>query len=60
MRLNEFTGPDYENMSEEELTRALDESLQRMSNVIDRSNQRIENESRLDNSRSVPALFRPR
>lgn len=56
MRLNEFSKPDYANMSEEELTRALDKSLERMSEIIDRSNKRIENESRRVNSGPVPTL----
>jgi hypothetical protein len=45
MKLDEFNKPDYKNMSEEELTKLLAESLNRLEKIIDTSNERIENGS---------------
>lgn len=49
MRLDEFNKPDYENMSEEELTEVFEKGLMRLRKTIDESNERIENELRLGN-----------
>lgn len=46
MRLDEFTKPDYENMSNEELDMRLHQALNKLEETIDKSNNRIENELR--------------
>lgn len=56
MRLEEFDKPDYSKMSEEELTKLLDEGLVRLSNAIDRANEKVENEQRRTNPRSLSSL----
>lgn len=43
MRLDEFTKPDYENMSDEELDMRLHQALNKLEETIDKSNNRIEN-----------------
>ncbi len=58
MKLKEFIKPDYSNMSEEELSKHLEESILRMGKIIDESNKRIENESksRFPNTRFIQKI----
>ncbi len=57
MRLDEFTKPDYENMSDEELDRILIEKLDKLEAIIDKSNNRIENEPRSQNPDHIRKIY---
>lgn len=56
MRLREFEKPDYSTFTEEELLREFDAGLSRLSDAIDKGNERIENGQKFDNTRPLQTV----
>lgn len=53
MRLMEFTKPDYDKMSEDDLSNLLWERLNNLEREIDKSNKEIENGLRRKNTNNL-------